>query len=426
MKSPLYHKTVLDNGIRIITEKIAHVRSVSLGIWINVGSRDEKPSEYGVSHFIEHMHFKGTKKRSAKDIAVALESLGGSLNAFTGREQTCYYVRILDEHLSAAVDVLSDIMKNSLMLEADFQKERKVILEELKDIEDTPSDLVHDVLMQTIWPKQSLGQPIIGTRKSVSRLTREQLIKYLKTNYCNPNVIIAACGNLEHEALVSMLKKHFKFSPSLKPDSLKGASPLAVKSNFTVMHKDSAQTHICLGVPNHPYNTERRYAALILNDVLGGGMSSRLFQSIREDLGLAYSIYSFIDFFEDTGVFGVFLSTDKKKTIEAIDSVLGQIRKFKRNKLSEQELQQAKYQLKGNLILNLESTSSQMTRLARNELYLNGYISLDQTLRNIDRVKATQISDMANELLDKANFCLAILGPVDKGILQKIDWDKVG
>jgi predicted Zn-dependent peptidase len=425
MKSPLYHKTVLDNGIRIITERTGHVRSVSLGVWINVGSRDEKPCEYGVSHFIEHMHFKGTKRRSAKDIAVALESLGGSLNAFTGREQTCYYVRILDEHLSAAVDVLSDILKNSLMLETEFKKERKVILEELKDIEDTPSDLVHDVLMQTIWPKQSLGQPIIGTKRSVSGLTREQLIKYLKTNYSNPNVVIAACGNLEHKAFVDMVKKHFKFSSSLKSDSLKGTSPLAVRSNFTAAHKDSAQTHICLGVPSHPYNTERRYAALILNDVLGGGMSSRLFQSIREDLGLAYSIYSFIDFFEDTGVFGVFLSTDKRKTIEAVDSVLEQIRKFKSKRLSEQELQQAKYQLKGNLILNLESTSSQMTRLARNELYLNKHIDLDETLKNIDRVKATQISDMANELLDKENFCLAILGPVEKGVLKKIDWDKV-
>jgi predicted Zn-dependent peptidase len=425
MTQPIYHRTILENNIRIISEKTSHVRSVSLGVWINVGSRNEKPSEYGVSHFIEHMHFKGTKKRSAKDIAVALESLGGSLNAFTGREQTCYYVRILDEHLLVAVDVLSDILKNSLILEADFEKERKVILEELKDIEDTPSDSVHDILMQTIWPKQALGQPIIGTKKSVSQLTRRQLLDYLKNNYCNSNVVIAACGNLEHKALVDMVKKHFRFYPP-KSNLAEGRSPLAVKSNFKITPKDCSQTHICLGVSGYAYNTNKRYAALILSDILGGGMSSRLFQSIREDLGLAYSIYSFIDFFKDIGVFGIYLATDKNQTIEAIHSVLDQIKKFKTKKLSAQELRQTKYQLKGNLMLNLESTSSQMTRLARNELYLNKHISLDQTLNSINRVKTGEIFNMANKLFDKNNFCLAILGPVDEGITKKIDWDRVG
>lgn len=224
MADSIYKKTILDNGLRIITEKVSHVRSITLGVWIDVGSRNEASSEYGVSHFIEHMLFKGTKKRTAKDIAISLESLGGALNAFTSREQTCFYVRILDEHLFQATDVLSDILKNSLISENDFEKERKVILEELKDLEDTPSDLVHDILMQNIWQNQSFGQPIIGTEKSLSQLARQQLLSYLKRNYCNPNVVIAACGNLKHQLLVDMVKKHFRFSPACKDTQKKRSS----------------------------------------------------------------------------------------------------------------------------------------------------------------------------------------------------------
>lgn len=426
MRSSAYHKTTLESGVRVISQKISHVRSISLGVWIDVGSKDESPSQYGVSHFIEHMLFKGTKKRSAKDIAISLESLGGSLNAFTSREQTCYYARILDEHLLEAIDVLSDILKNSLIAEDEFKKEKKVILEELKDLEDVPGDLVHDILMQNIWPKQPLGQPIIGTKKSVSRLTRQQLVSYLKRNYRNSNVVISACGNLEHRSLVNMVKNHFRFSSNLKlkKGSTKKPAPLRGKNSLTVTRKDFAQTHICLGMPAYPYDSEKRYVISILNNILGEGMSSRLFQSIREDLGLAYSISSFIDFFKDTGIFGVYLATDKEQVIQAMHSVLDEVKKLKNKKLSAKELHRAKNQIKGNLMIGLESTSNLMGRLARNELYLNRHISLNQTLANIDKVKATQVSDVANELFDKDRLCLAILGPTDKTIIRKIDWDR--
>ena len=425
MADSIYKKTILDNGLRIITEKVSHVRSITLGVWIDVGSRNEASSEYGVSHFIEHMLFKGTKKRTAKDIAISLESLGGALNAFTSREQTCFYARILDEHLFQAADVLSDILKNSLISENDFEKERKVILEELKDLEDTPSDLVHDILTQNIWQNQSFGQPIIGTEKSLSQLARQQLLSYLKRNYCNPNVVIAACGNLKHQLLVDLVKKRFRFSPACK-DIQKKETPIPTPKGFQVVEKDSAQTHICLGVPGFPYYTAKRYAALILNDVLGGGMSSRLFQSIREDLGLAYNIYSYLDFFKDSGLFGIYLATDKNQAIQAIHSVLDQIKQFKMKKLTSQELHRAKNQLKGELTLSLESTSSLMMRLARNELYLKKHIDVSQTLRSIDKVTSNDIWDISNEFFDKDSFCLAILGPTDKEILQKIDWDRLG
>ncbi len=426
MRSSTYHKTILENGIRIISEKISRVRSISLGVWINVGSKDEKSSQCGVSHFIEHMLFKGTKTRSARDIAVSLESLGGALNAFTGREQTCYYARILDEHLPAAIDVLSDILMNSLVTQVDFKKERKVILEELKDLEDTPSDLVHDILMQTIWPNQALGQPISGTQKSISKLTRRQLLDHKRKNYSNPNVVISASGNLEHRDLVEMVREYFEFSAWYEGDLGKPNLPRAANSNSSVVERDCAQTHICLAIPSYPYITERRYASLILNNILGGGMSSRLFQTIRENLGLAYSIYSFVDFFKDTGVFGVCLATNKNQIMPAIHAVLEQIKNLKTKRLSAQELEQAKNQLKGNLMLNLESTSNQMNRLARNELYLKRHMGLDQTLSAIDRVKTSDVYSIAKELFDRKKFCLAILGPTDKGILQQIDWGKLG
>jgi len=425
MAYSLYKKTILDNGLRIITEKVGHVRSVTLGVWIDAGSRNEIPSECGVSHFIEHMLFKGTVGRTAKDIAMSLESLGGTLNAFTSREQTCFYARILDEHLLQAVDVLSDILKNSLITNSDFEKERKVILEELKDLQDTPSDLVHDILMQNIWQNQSLGQPIIGTEKSLLHLARQQLLSYLKRNYCNSNVVIAACGNLKHQLLVDMVKKHFSFSPACK-NLQKKEIPISTEKNLKVVEKDSAQTHICLGVPGFPYDVAERYAMLILSDILGGGMSSRLFQSIREDLGLAYNIYSYLDFFKDSGLFGIYLATDKKQAIQAIHSVFDQIKQLKVNKLTSEELGRAKSQLKGELTLSLESTSSLMMRLARNELYLRSHIDVNHTLRSIDKVSSDDIWEISNDLFNKDGFCLAILGPTDKGILKKVDWDRLG
>jgi predicted Zn-dependent peptidase len=417
----IYQKTVLDNGIRVVTEELDSVRSISIGVWIDVGSRDEEKDEVGVSHFIEHMLFKGTRNRTAKEIAVSLESVGGALNAFTGREQTCYYARVLDEHLDIAIDVLSDILKNPLLNPSHFDKEKKVIASEIKELEDSPADLIHDLLMSAMWSDNSLGRPIIGSMESVIHMLRGKLISFMKKNYTCSRVVIAASGNLKHRDLVIRVKRKFEFNPDSKTfvPSLKLPLPVPIKR---VEQRKTAQTHVILGLPLFPYTDQKRYTSLVLSNILGGGMSSRLFQTVREKLGLAYSIYSFVDFFEDTGVFGIYLGTYKKNAVRAIELVAREIGKLKKNSLSPRELSHAKYQLKGNLILGMESTSSRMNRLARNELFLNDYVGTDQTIGYINKIKAKYIIDIADEFLVSDKLSAVVLGPVAKNALRRVDW----
>ncbi|MFQ6031992.1 MAG: M16 family metallopeptidase [Candidatus Zixiibacteriota bacterium] len=420
----VYKKAVLKNGIRVVTEKIGYVRSIAIGVWIDAGSRDEKSDERGVSHFIEHMLFKGTKKRSAKEIASSLESVGGALNGFTGREHTCYFARVLDEHLNIAIDVLADILKNSLLNPSDFQREKAVIISEIKDLEDSPADLAHDYLMNNIWPDHPLGRSIMGDTESILGMTKSKLIDFIKRNYVSPRVVIAASGNLNHQDLVGMIQEKFRFNQA-------AAAPQASQStwetnpNRVVVNRETAQTHVSLGVPVFPYKDRRRYAALILSNILGGGMSSRLFQTIREELGLAYNIYTFVDFFEDTGVFGIYLGTHKKNTVRGVDLVLKEIKKVKKDSLSSQELSHAKYQLKGNLMLNLENTSNRMNRLARQELLLNKYVDLDETIDLINRVKKKEVVEVAAHLFDPDKLSAVILGPVGKRTVNQINWDSI-
>jgi predicted Zn-dependent peptidase len=416
-----YKKTVLDNGIRVVTEELDAVRSISIGVWIDVGSRDEEKDEMGVSHFIEHMLFKGTKNRTAKEIAVSLESVGGGLNAFTGREQTCYYARVLDEHLDIAIDVLSDILKNPLLKPSHFEKEKKVIASEIKELEDSPSDLIHDLLMSAMWSDSSLGRPIIGSMESVIHMLRGKLISFMRKNYTCSRVVIAASGNLRHADLVKRVKRKFEFNPDSKTiaPGLKLPLPDPVRR---VEQRKTAQTHVSLGIPLFPYKDQRRYTSLVLSNILGGGMSARLFQTVREQLGLAYSIYSFIDFFVDTGVFGIYLGTNKKNAARAIELVLREIGKLKKNSLSSRELSNAKYQLKGNLILGMESTSSRMNRLARNELFLNDYVGTDKTIEYINKIKAQDIINLADEFLVLDKLSAVVLGPVGKDSLRRVDW----
>ncbi len=417
----IYKKTVLDNGIRVVSERIESVRSISIGVWIDVGSRDEDTDEMGVSHFIEHMLFKGTKNRTAKEIAVSLESVGGGLNAFTGREHTCYYARVLDEHLDIAIDVLSDILKNSLLNHSHFEKEKEVIISEIKELEDSPSDLIHDILMYTMWKENPLGHPIIGSAESVLKMPRGKLVNYIKKNYTCPRVVIAASGSLKHDELVKKIERKFEFSADAgKLESV--SQPSRVETGRTVAQRKTAQTHVSLGLPIFPYSDKRRYSALVLSNILGGGMSSRLFQTVREKLGLAYSIYSFMDFFEDTGVFGIYLGSHKRNTVRVIELVLKEISLLKRNHLSAKELSNAKYQLKGNLILGMESTSSRMNRLARNELFLNDYMSLDQTIDSINRIQEKDIISMAEDFLVLDKLSTVVLGPVGKDTLRRVDW----
>ncbi len=414
----------MKNGIRVVTEKIGHVRSVAIGVWIDVGSRDEGVDERGVSHFIEHMLFKGTKNRSAKEIASSLESVGGALNAFTGREHTCYFARVLDEHLNIAVDVLGDILKNFLLNPTDLEREKAVIISEIRDLEDSPADLAHDRLMSAMWKDHPLGRPIMGDAEIISRMTRDKLIDFIKRNYVSPGVVIAASGNLNHQDLVRMIQGKFRFHESNSRPPVSQSAPPANQSRG-VVNRGTAQTHVSLGVPAFPYKDRRRYAALLLTNILGGGMSSRLFQNIREKLGLAYNVYSYIDFFEDTGVFGIYLGTHRKNTVRVIDLVLKEIKKMKRNSLSRQELANAKYQLKGSLMLSLENTSNRMNRLARQELLLGEYVDLDETTNSINRVKGKEVIDVALDLFDSDKLSAVILGPVGKRLVNQINWNTI-
>ena len=418
----MYKKTVLDNGIRVVTERIDSVRSVSVGVWIDVGSRDEKADEAGVSHFIEHMLFKGTKKRTAKEIAASLESVGGSLNAFTGREHTCYFARVLDEHLEVALDVLSDIIGNPLFNRSHLEKERQVIISEIREMEDSPADLVHDLLMGAIWEADSLGRPIIGGLESVLKLSRSKLVGFLRRHYVFPRMVIAASGNLRHDDLVGKILRKFRSSSDAHPGQLSQLPPQAER-NRKVVKKKTAQTHISLGVPTFPYRDERRYVGLVLSNILGGGMSSRLFQGIREKLGLVYSVYAFLDFFEDAGVFGIYMGTDKQNASRVIEAVLKEIKRLRRSTVGSGELSHAKEQLKGSLLLSMESTFNRMNRLARYELFLRDYVDLNQTIRAIDRIRSKDVIGVADELLSSDKLSVVALGPLGKGTLDGINWD---
>ncbi|PJA26748.1 MAG: peptidase M16 [candidate division Zixibacteria bacterium CG_4_9_14_3_um_filter_46_8] len=408
-----FRKTVLDNGIRIISEEIPMVRSVSIGVWVDVGSRDETKKKSGISHFIEHMVFKGTPSRNAQQIAASLESLGGHLNAFTSREQTCFYAKILDEHLPDAVNVLSDIMLNSLFDENEIAKEKKVVIEEIHDVEDAPSELIHDIFATTIWKSNSLGYPILGTEETVNSFTRKRLFNYTQANYCPERIIVSACGNLRHSKLLKLVENDFKFRANRGKNGHQRVKS-KISCRTCCQQKDIAQVHVSLGLPTMEFNDKRRNALLILNNILGGGMSSRLFQTVREQAGLVYSISSFMDFYVREGIMGVYFATSKgqvERTLELIYKVFNEIRD---NCLSDQELYLAKSQLKGNMVLGLENTSNRMNRIARHEVLLGEYLSIDDTMSSIDAVTTEDITNVANQMLNPEVMNIAALGQVEE------------
>jgi len=424
MRNAVYKKTVLPSGLRVVTEDIPGVRSIAIGIWVNVGSRDERPEENGLSHFIEHMAFKGTRKRSAARIAHELESVGGSLNAFSSRDQTCYYARILDRHLERAVDVLADILRNSRFDPQELEKEKNVIIEEIKDIEDSPGDWVHDLFVENIWKDHPLGKPIIGRREWIKSFDRPKVVNYLFSKYLAEQIVVAASGNVSHSKLAALAKLKLTFP------SANGVSPLSrlapsESGGKSATSKEVSQAHICLGVPSASFKDRRRYACLVLNTILGGGMSSRLFQKVREEKALAYSIYSYHDFYEDAGILGIYLATSPEQAAPAVELVLDELAKIKREKLPRSEFESAKEQLKGNLVLGLESTSSRMNRLGRNELFLGEYVSLKQALAAIEAVKPSQVAEEANRLFSEKRLSAAFLGSFDREVLDKINWAKI-
>ncbi|UCD94104.1 MAG: insulinase family protein [Candidatus Zixiibacteriota bacterium] len=416
-----FNGTKLASGLRVVTEKIPFARSVAIGIWIDVGSRDEIKEENGISHFIEHMLFKGTRTRSPQKIAAALESLGGSLNAFTSREQTCFHALVLDEHLEQAVDVLSDILMNSTISTANIKLEKGVVIEEIREVNETPSDRIHELFSDSFWRGQPLGQPIMGTEKNVRSFDRRRLRAHMRKHYCADRIVVAAAGNVFHRKLVELVKEKFDF-PSQGVESRANRIKNPTGFSAELFRNGSRQTHICLGFPGISFADPLKYSLLVLHYYLGGGMSSVLFQKIREEKAMAYTVYTFSDTYSDCGVFGTYLATDRKHFHDAIDTILKEYSKVKKFRLPNSKLDRIKDQLKGNLLLALESVSSRMNRIGRHEIMTGQYLSVKEAIARIDAVTADDVIEIARQVFNAENLTVTALGSAFKKDLSKLDW----
>lgn len=410
----MFKRFYLENGIPLVVECIRNVHSVTLGIWVKVGSRFEPPDKNGLSHFLEHMFFKGTKKRSARDIAFEIDSIGGDLNAFTSRENTTFYVKVLDQHLDKGVDLLTDIFLHSTFPEEEIGKEKKIIKEEIKMVEDTPDDYINDLFYQDVWGNSGIGLPVLGKRETVRSFKREDILDHIRKYYGTRDVIIACVGNFNPEDLLESLNK--ALGGLRRGSELKIHKTPEFRSSVNVYQKDLSEVHVCIGVKGLSQSSPDRYALYIINAIFGAGVSSRLFQGIREKRGLAYSIYSFIASYIDTGLFGVYAGTSKKKVSEVINLIVNEFKGLK-DTISEEELKRAKEQIKGNLILGLESTSNRMQNIARQEIYYGKYYSPEEVMRLIDAVTLGQVKDLAERLTGGA-ISITLLGPVQPSQLN--------
>lgn len=414
------NKDVLANGLTLLTEVMPSVRSVALGIWLRSGSRHEREEENGISHFLEHMVFKGTQNRTAEEIARSADSIGGHLDAFTAKECASFSTKVLDEHLPRAFAVLADLVKNPLLRPEHIAKERRVIQEEIKMVEDTPDDLVHEIFTQTYWRGHALGRPILGTRQTVGRFERKQLLNYFQRHYTPRNMLIVAAGHVEHAQLVELAAKEFG---DAAPGARLEESPAPVPHPHIKQRrkKELEQVHICIGAPAYHQTHDQRFACYILNTVLGGGMSSRLFQNVREKRGLAYAVFSNLNSFRDVGCLSVYAGTAAASAREVVRLIVEEFRRLKETPLSEEELQRAKDHLKASLLLSLESTMSRMSNLARLEMFFGRYISLDKIAAEVDAVSAADVLAVARELISAEQIALTILGPHDNLKLTRAD-----
>jgi predicted Zn-dependent peptidase len=414
----VYKKTTLPNGLRILTETMPGVRSATVGIWADVGSSVEVKERRGISHLVEHMLFKGTRRRSARQIAEAMDSVGGNLNAFTDKETTCYYAKVMDRHVALALDVLSDMFLNSVFDPQELGKEQKVVLEEIKMYEDSPDDLIHDVFLQTMWGGSSLGEPTIGFADTVLRITPEDLRAHMQAHYSPNCVVVAAAGNVDHERFVELVCEQFGNvgGTCTAPAPERPATTPA----RNVRHRDSEQAYLVIGSRGIDIRDDRRYALSLLDTVLGGGMSSRLFQEIREQRGLVYSVYSFQAAYRAAGLFGVYAGTSPENVQACIDVVVEQFARVRKEPIGEDEFRLAKEHIKGNLTLSLESTSSRMIRLGRNDFAFERNVTPEEIERRVDAVSAREVQELARELLANENLGLCIIGPVEE---KSIVWN---
>ena len=406
-----FFKRVLDNGIRVVAERVPYVKSVSLGIWVEAGSRDEEDRVAGISHFVEHMFFKGTRRRNAFEIAQEMDGLGGELNAFTSREATTFYVKVLDEHLDQAIDLLGDIFHHSLFDPAEIEREKQVILEEIKMVEDDPEDLIHDLHTQNLWRGSSLGRPILGEPGTVKKITRSQILSHLSEHYHNDRIVIAAAGNFSPSRLTTRLNRVFGRARPRSTAAPRRRPPKA-DGQLLIKRKALTQVHLCLGLKGIPLPRPDRYAAYVLNALLGGSMSSRLFQEIRERRGLVYSIYSHLSGFRDAGLFTVYAATSEKSADQVLRLVMKELKRLRTHGVGRDELERTLNHVKGGIMLSLESTSSRMSRLARDEIYFGRYFTLKDIVGEVDKINRRQIHRLAEELLDPREASLTILGPL--------------
>ncbi len=404
-----YRKTTLPNGLRILSENIPHIKSFSLGFWFNVGSRDENYDVNGITHFIEHMLFKGTKKRTPGRIARDVESLGGYLNAFTSKEHTCYYGRGLAEHIDKTFEVLADMVQNPTFKPIEIKKEASVVVDELYDIDDNPEELIFDKFEEIIYSGNPLSLPIIGTEKNIKSFSQHHLFNFINEKYGFNKMIIAASGAIDHDKLLKLVDKYFIKDLSFSKIKRKNFNYQALPAKIELLEKEIQQVHTIIGKTTFGYNNPNRTKAALLTQILGEGSSSRLFQRVRERNGIAYQINSFLNSFYDVSSFGVYFSTNEKLMDKAFNLVLSEFKKLRENKISEKELNKAKEAIKGNLILSLENTSSRMMRIAQSEFYHNKVKTVDEIIKNIDAVTTQDILNISNELLDENSFIKVII-----------------
>ena len=402
-------KQVLPNGLTILTEEMDHIRSVSIGIWVKNGSRHEDPAVNGVSHFIEHMVFKGTTTRNAEDIAREVDSIGGNMDAFTGKETVCFNIKVLDEHVPVALDVLSDMVLNPVFDAKEITREKGVILEEIKMDEDNPDYLVHEIFIQNFYKDHPLGKPILGTKETVRAFDRDVVFGNYGRKFAPGNLIIAAAGNINHQQFVDEVRRRFDH---LKPVS-NGFHQEPPKTHARIImrnKKSLEQVQICMGVPAYSISHERRYVSYILNTLLGGGMSSRLFQNVREKQGLVYSIFSELNPFQDSGCLAIYAGTSRESAPKVVQQVVQEFANFKKVPVSPEELLRAKAQLKGSLMLGLESSTARMSNLARQEMYYDHFHTMDEIIAKIEAVSSEQICEVANELFRADGIAVTVLG----------------
>jgi predicted Zn-dependent peptidase len=408
-------RTVLPSGLRIVTEEVPSVRSAAIGIWVNVGSRDETPAVAGASHFLEHLLFKGTTRRTALEISATIEAVGGEMNAFTSKEYTCFYARVIDTDLPMAIDVVSDLITSSIVSALDVDAERKVVLEEIAMRDDDPSDLVHDLYAETYYGDTQLGRPILGTIKSISDMTRSSVFNYYKKKYLPQDLVVAVAGNIKHKRVVAMVEEALsrdnfldvKGSPQIRPNTPVKTKPM---QSVGLMTRKTEQAHMFYGMEGVARSDERRFAMGVLASALGGGMSSRLFQEIREKRGLAYSVYAYAQQFAGSGQIGFYAGCNPTKAIEVIEIIREVLADVAENGMSHEEIERAKGAVRGSLVLSQEDSGSRMSRIGKNEIVYGQVMGFDEILNAISRVNPTDVREIASEFLTKSPT-LALVGP---------------